>query len=242
MIVLSEDRYVPVSPGFITLQDEDGVYYYIHKTFYEQAVVIEDRYSQNVEALKTLVGGNQEFDCIRKFVQYVPRPMSIMGYFLGMLKEDVSDFRDIVGAMDVIASALNLRRLIQQPESIRQSVVFSLSVTEEYQDRWDLFFQECYPYEQLKTGRAYTAVASATASTSTATSEESYDEYLNEDGSLNQDTYNAYMMERLAAIEAESASEEPEPEPEPVPVQKPSREEGGDGLAAIATAKRRRTL
>lgn len=56
MIVVSEDRYVPINPEYMVLQDVDGFYYYVHRTFYEQAVVMEDRYGESIETLQKLIG------------------------------------------------------------------------------------------------------------------------------------------------------------------------------------------
>lgn len=151
MIVTSVEHYVPVTPGYLTLQDSDGVYYYVHRTFYEQAVILNDRYGKSIDTLQKLVGGDPDYVAIEKFVQYVPAPLNIMGYFLALLQNDIEDFEDIIGAMDTMAEVINLRALIQQPAAIRQQVSFNMEIDNIYRDRWDLFFHQCYEYDWMKT-------------------------------------------------------------------------------------------
>lgn len=150
MIVVTEERYIPTAPGYITLQDADGLYYYVHKTLYEQAVVLKDRYSDSIDTLRELIGGNQDFEAVRLFTQYVPTPVNIMGYFLGLLENDITEFVDVVGALDAMSSAVNLRNLIKQPVAIRQTVTFGMSIQNEYGDMWDNFLRSCYLYDEIK--------------------------------------------------------------------------------------------
>lgn len=264
MIVASMSRYVPVMPGYLVLQDTEELYYYVHKTFFEQAVVIEDRYKDNIETLQKQIGGNPDFIAVRKFTEYAPRPINIMGYFLALLKEDIEDYQDIIGAMDVIGTALNLRNLIKQPASIRQSVSFSVSIKNEYQDSWDLFFQNCYDYDTLKSmlSGGYVAPAPApaprrqTQTTQAPVEEEpAYDDeddedYFNPDGSINMEKYNAYMEAEAKKIDAQLAeeaakkkAEEATKETESAPVKQESTvSDGGSGMGVIANARKRRSI
>lgn len=269
MIVASETRYVPVTPGYLTLQDSEGLYYYVHRTFFEQAVVMQDRYGEDIETLQNQIGGNSGFVAVQKFVDYVPKPINIMGYFLALLQEDIEDFEDIIGAMDVISTALNLRNLIKQPASIRQSVSFSQSIQNEYQDMWDLFFQNCYEYEYLKSmlaGGGARSVEQAPArsrsnqsSYAPATEDDDEDEpveelglsYINPDGSIDMEKYNAYMEAEMAKIDEELAENRKDTgdvgstvastAPASTPATSGSTlSDGGDGLGVIAAARQRR--
>lgn len=262
MIVASETRYVPVTPGYLTLQDSEGLYYYVHRTFFEQAVVMNDRYGEDIETLRNQIGGNSDFVAVSKFVEYVPKPINIMGYFLALLEDDIEDFEDIIGAMDVISTALNLRKLIKQPASIRQSVSFGMSIQSEYQDSWDLFFQNCYEYDWMKSmlsgGGSRPSESSPVRRSSQQTyapqddAEEEEDvaedlgmSYLNPDGTLNMEKYNEYMEAQMAAIDAEMAEEAANKEElvqaaVSTPVQQSSTSDGGDGMGVLAAAKRRR--
>lgn len=235
MIVVSEDRYVPVSPEYMVLQDVDGFYYYVHRTFYEQSVIMEDRYGGAIETLRKLIGGNSDFEAIEIYKKYVPKPMNIMGYFLALLENDITDFIDIIGAMDTIASAINLRNLIKQPASIRQQVTFGVSVENEYKDIWTLFFNtSCIPYTRLESligGNAY-SIPTGTPSNAMVTTTDT-------NGSEDDDPLMAAYMEALQGFE-EAAETIPEMEAPAQKEDKATNEESG--LSVLENARRRRKL
>lgn len=234
MIVVSEDRYVPINPEYMVLQDVDGFYYYVHRTFYEQAVVMEDRYGESIETLQKLIGGNSDFEAIEIYRKYVPRPLNIMGYFLALLKNDITDFVDAVGAMDTIASAINLRNLIKQPASIRQQVTFGVSVENEYKDIWTLFFKTgCIPYSQLE-GLISGAAYAPTASTSY------YAPASDEDTAEEEDPLLAEYAEALQGF-ADAAESIPEMET-PTNASKADDVNEESGLGVLENARRRRRL
>lgn len=239
MITVSEERYVPVNPGYIVLQDREGLYYYVHRTFYEQAVVMQDRYGESIDTLKKLIGGNSELSCIEVFVESAPVPLSIMGYFLALLSDDVEEYVDIVGALDIIASAINLRNLIKQPEAIRQNVRFSMSVTNEYADGWQLFFGQCYPYNWMRSvldgGRVAPPSAPSVSTMSYSTSSQAYEEEDEDDGwgDLMDD------IEAAAAEETEKANAADTAPVAPTPVQPAPSLDGGSGLNVIRNRRRR---
>lgn len=260
MIVLSEERYLPTMPGIVTLQDSDGVYYYVHKTLYEQAVIIEDRYGESIETLQKLIGGHPEHIAIQKFIQYVPRPVGIMGYFLALLSEDVEDFEDAVGALDAISSAVNLRNLIKQPEAIRQTISFGMSVKNEYRDSWERFFQSCYLFDSVKEALngnfkqpvqvpqptpyygafptpAYTAPAPAPEPEEEEEDDEESDPFA--DFLSKMDDISKSANEKIEASKSGKDAEEVIPESEKAPLEKIPESLGGNGLETIAKARRR---
>lgn len=234
MIVVSEDRYVPINPEYMVLQDADGFYYYVHRTFYEQSVIMEDRYGESTETLQKLIGGNSEFEAIEIYRKYVPRPLNIMGYFLALLQNDITDFVDIVGAMDTIASAINLRNLIKQPASIRQQVSFGMSVENEYKDIWTLFFNtSCIPYAQLEgllSGGSYVSTPVSSGYASTFTTDEAEEE----------DPLEKAYREALEGF-AEAAEAMPEMEA-PNDKKDDTEPDEESGLGVLANARRRRRL
>ena len=256
MIVLSEERYIPTFPGIITLQDSDGVYYYVHKSLFEQAVIIEDRYGESLDTLKKQIGGNPDYVAIQKFVEYVPRPINIMGYFLALLSEDIEDFTDIVGAMDAMSSAVNLRNLIKQPESIRQTIRFGMSIKNEYKDSWDHFIKTCYSYDQVQEALNgnfkqpvqvqvappptpyYGGIPYVTPAPVPEPEVEEEDEEVDPlaDFLSKMDDLGASMEEKL---EAGKEGKEAVPESEKPPLEEIPESLGGNGLAAIAKARRR---
>ena len=256
MIVVSDERYVPTTPGIITLQDADGVYYYVHKTLYEQATILEDRYGESIETLQKLIGGNPENVAIEKFVKYVPRPVSIMGYFLALLTDDIDDFEDAVGALDAMSSAINLRNLIKQPEAIRQTIRFGMSIRNEYRDSWEHFLQTCYSYDEVKAAMSGSSSRSVDVRPQPATTyyaptpaqavipdPEPEDEELDEDDPVAKALAALDSIKNTADTkfaEGDNKDENaPIPESEKAPIEKIPESLGGNGLETIAKARRR---
>ena len=250
MIVVSDERYVPTTPGVITLQDADGVYYYVHKTLYEQATILEDRYGESIETLQKLIGGNPDFVAIEKFVKYVPRPVSIMGYFLALLTDDIEDFEDAVGALDAMSSAVNLRNLIKQPEAIRQTIRFGMSIRNEYKDSWEHFLQTCYSYEEVKAAMSGSVSRQVEVRQQPATTYYAPEHELEpEEEELDDDDPVAKALAALDALkdkaDAQYSAGDDEnekaslPESEKAPIEKIPDSLGGNGLEAIAKARRR---
>lgn len=238
MIITSEERYVPVTPGYITLQDSDGVYYYIHKTFYEQAVVLQDRYGKSIDTLQKLIGGNPNYVAIEKYLTWVPEPLKIMGHFLALLQEDIEDFTDIIGAMDTMAEVVNLRALIMQPAAIRQQVTFDMSIDNIYRDRWDLFFQQCYEYDWLKAQLNVAVSPRATSAPSSYVSASDSSDSLDSD--MDDADLFAQALQNFGTDLAEDLANIEIPEKKEGAT---SEVEGGSGLSVIAeTKKRRRSL
>lgn len=254
MIVVTEERFVPTAPGYITLQDADGLYYYVHKTLYEQAVILRDRYGDSIDTLRELIGGNQDFEAVRKFVEYVPSPVNIMGYFLGLLENDIEEFIDIVGALDAISSAVNLRNLIKQPLSIRQTVTFGMSIQNEYEDMWDNFLRSCYLYVDIKDamrGNFNQPAQSTSTVVQNAQQVEDVPEEPEYEGS-DEDIFSQVTEDALAQFDAMvgdldamiAAAEDKDKEQEKEDKYKAPLEEipaslGGNGLETIARARRR---
>lgn len=225
MLTISETRYVPVKPNYIVLQDADGYFYYINRTLYDEAIVLTDRYGQSISTLIKLIGGNSDFQCVESFVIRAPKSISILGYFLALLSEDIEDdYTDVVGALDLITSNLDPRTFIKQPAEIRQSVNFGMSIRNEYMDSWEMFFDSCYEYEWmssvLREARTGGYVKPATRSYSNDAEDE-------------EDTGDVWA-DLMADFEKEDAEAEVKEEP----VAAPSTD-GGNGLDIIRKRRAR---
>lgn len=239
MLTISETRYVPVKPNYIVLQDADGYFYYINRTLYDEAIVLTDRYGQSISTLIKLIGGNSDFQCVESFVIRAPKSISILGYFLALLSEDIEDdYTDVVGALDLITSNLDPRTFIKQPAEIRQSVNFGMSIRNEYMDSWEMFFDSCYAYEWmssvLRKARAGDYVKPATRSYS--------NNAIEEDAEDEEDTGDVWA-DLMADFEKEDAEADaklktPEVKEEPAPVAAPSTD-GGNGLDIIRKRRAR---
>lgn len=238
MLTISETRYVPVKPNYIVLQDADGYFYYINRTLYDEAIVLTDRYGQSISTLIKLIGGNSDFQCVESFVVRAPKSISILGYFLALLSEDIEDdYTDVVGALDLITSNLDPRTFIKQPAEIRQSVNFGMSIRNEYMDSWEMFFDSCYEYEWmsnvLREARTGGYVKPAIRSYTNNDVEEEEDE--GDAGDVWADLMADFEKEDA---EADAKLKTPEVKEEPVPVAAPSTD-GGNGLDIIRKRRAR---
>ena len=239
MLTISETRYVPVKPNYIVLQDADGYFYYINRTLYDEAIVLTDRYGQSISTLIKLIGGNSDFQCVESFVIRAPKSISILGYFLALLSEDIEDdYTDVVGALDLITSNLDPRTFIKQPAEIRQSVNFGMSIRNEYMDSWEMFFDSCYEYEWmsnvLREARTGGYVKPATRSYSNSAIEEDVED--EEDAG---DVWADLMADfEKEDAEADAKLKTPEVKEEPAPVAAPSTD-GGNGLDIIRKRRAR---
>lgn len=149
MLVVSEKRLVPVHINTIVLQGDDGMYYYMHRDFYDQMVVLTDTYvhGDKVDVLTQKLFGKdfKEFPTnVQEFYDRVPWPVKMAAPFLMLVNkvEQLTEFVDLVGAVSVMSMSLNMRMMTKLPKEVLAAVTFSLHVREEYQPTWDRFFQE----------------------------------------------------------------------------------------------------
>ena len=64
-----------------------------------------------------------------------------------LVKEELTDFVEMIGAIHVMSGPLSLRGMLKIPYELRNmNPAFSLSIKEEYQLAWDRFFQNTMPY------------------------------------------------------------------------------------------------
>ena len=240
MLTISETRYVPVKPNYIVLQDADGYFYYINRTLYDEAIVLTDRYGQSLSTLIKLIGGNSDFQCIETFVDRAPKSISILGYFLALLSEDIEDdYYDVVGALDLITSNLDPRTFIKQPAEIRQSVNFGMSIRNEYTDSWEMFFDNCYEYEWMSgvLREARTGGGSYVKPVARTYNVNDVDEPDEEEEP--EDVWADLMADfEKEDAEADAKLKTPEVKEEPAPVTTPATD-GGNGLDIIRKRRAR---
>lgn len=154
MLIFSTERYLPGQVNMLVIKDSEDNYYYIHRSLYDMAVIIEDRYSAHPADLVEALTGDANTtvsDVIMNFVEEVPQPINILGYYLLLIQADISDFdiKDCCGALHVMSGVFSFREFLKVPKELRRNVRFSLSIREEYELGWDRFFQEAIPYDGL---------------------------------------------------------------------------------------------
>lgn len=176
MLFCSESRLIPTNVNLMTLEKQD-MYFYVHRSLYDQAVILNDKYKGKEEELLRLLDKDlsEVPQCISYFRLVVPEPLSILGNFLTLIDnyEQLNVEIDVLcGVIHQMSGALNFRNLIMVPKELRASVAFSLSLQEEYLLSWNRFFQESIPYDEsvLLSGRGVST--SVSAKTEIHTSEE----------------------------------------------------------------------
>lgn len=148
MLIYSEDRLVPTDVNMMVIRGKHNVgFFYIHRSLYDQAVIINDIYEEEPKLLiKALTGKEESRADVDKFLEEVPVPLNIFGPYLLLITEEIEELEDMIGAIHVMSGPLNLRKMLKIPFEMRNTPTFSLSIKEEYQVAWDRFFQTTMPY------------------------------------------------------------------------------------------------
>lgn len=151
MLIYSENRLVPTDINMMVIKaKDDSGYFYIHRALYDQAVIINDIYGENPDQLiLALTGSEESRPDVDYFIENAPAPINILGPFLLLVKSELEEFVDMVGAIHVMSGPIHLRNMLKVPFEMRNTVPqFSLSIKEEYQLAWDRFFQNALPYSE----------------------------------------------------------------------------------------------
>lgn len=149
MIIYSEERCVPTDINMMVIRGEKNHgYFYVHRLLYDQAVILYDSYSDDIDYMvSNIIGTTDMRDDVAFFLDNVPVPLNIFGPFLLLVKEPLTKLEDMVGAIHVMSMMINFRAMFLVPEEIRnRAPKFSLSIKEEYELAWDRFFQNAIPY------------------------------------------------------------------------------------------------
>ena len=148
MIIYSENRYVPTDVNMMVIRGKDNEgFLYMHRSLYDQAVIIHDIYSEDFTQLAVALTGKPDMrDDVVMFMDKAPVPVNALGPFLLLIENELESFEDMVGALHVMSGPVNLRKMLKVPFDMRNTPSFSLSIKEEYQLAWDRFFQNAIPY------------------------------------------------------------------------------------------------
>lgn len=146
----SEQRLVPAQPNVMTLKCPNGGYVYAGKDLYEQAVILNSKYWNDLDGLAKLIGPvrhQPEIDALRAAM---PEPISILAGFLAILEDDVKfdgTLEELVGCIHVIGSTINFAKFITVHPDIRATVSFSDHIRREYELPWEKFTNDAIPYD-----------------------------------------------------------------------------------------------
>lgn len=148
MLIYSEDRLVPTDVNMMVIRGKNNIgFFYIHRSLYDQAVIVNDIYEEDpVQLIKAITGKEESRADVEKFMAEVPQPLNIFGPYLLLIKDELEELEDMIGAIHVMSGPLHLRKMLKIPADMRNTPTFSLSIKEEYQVAWDRFFQTTMPY------------------------------------------------------------------------------------------------
>lgn len=167
MLVVSNERLVPLTLNTTVLQDEEGTFYYLNRDLYDQAVILWDvaEYGDQLDVLKSALSMDGPLPpAAQNFYDKAPAPIKVLALFLPLVKgvDDFDNFDDIVGALSVMSMTINFRRMPKVPKEIRAALTFSASIKEEYRPSWDRFFLETPTYDAISTAEPKTVRTSST--------------------------------------------------------------------------------
>lgn len=149
MLIHSTERFVPTDVNMLVIEGEDTGYFYIHRSLYDQAVILDDIYGETPELLiKAITGSEESRGDVDWFLANIPKPLNIFGPFLLLVTKEIEEADDAVGAIHVMSGPINLRRMIKVPIEMRNTPTFSMSIREEYKLAWNRFFQTALPYSE----------------------------------------------------------------------------------------------
>lgn len=150
MIIYSNTRYVPTDVNMMVIRDLDNTgFFYMHRSLYDQAVIIQDIYGEDMtQLILALTGKEKSREDVDLFSANTPTPISALAPFLLLVEKQLDSFEDMVGALHVMSGPINLRKLLKVPFDMRNTPTFSMSIREEYQLAWDRFFQNAIPYSE----------------------------------------------------------------------------------------------
>lgn len=169
MLIYSEQRLVPTDVNMMVIAGMNG-FFYVHRALYDQAVILDDIYSEEHELLiKAITNSTESRADVDRFFTEVPRPLNIFAPFLLLVKEEIEDIVDMIGAIHAMSGPINLRKMLKVPFDMRNTPSFSLSIRDEYQLAWDRFFMNTMPYGQEIQSYAPTSNSAPMNGTNTVT-------------------------------------------------------------------------
>ena len=253
MLIYSEQRLVPTDVNMMVIRSKDNVgYFYIHRALYDQAVIINDIYGEDpVLLIKAITNKEESRPDVDYFLEKAPVPINILGPFLLLVKQELTDFVDMVGAIHVMSGPLSLRGMLKIPYEMRNlQPSFSLSIKEEYQLAWDRFFQNTMPYTtdmfHMPTATPMNGVQTTTIDNPTPSAEEQeptgYEDYGIDASALDFLFGDDDPFAELDEEDSESKDDDvdsgtpvivPEPEPEPEPESEPEPEPAPKALTGV---------
>ena len=107
MLIFSEEHYVPTDINMMVLKGRnDEGYFYIHRMLYDQAVILNDIYGDDPKNLIMAITNKTDSRAdVDYFLEHAPVPINIFGPYLLLVKEEITDFIDMIGAIHVMSTS-----------------------------------------------------------------------------------------------------------------------------------------
>ena len=224
LIVCSDKYLLPVVGGVITLQVDDSLMIYVHRSLYDVAVVLKDRY-ETKDRLIEAIGFVNNMDAINMFYKECPDPINILAPFLSYINptlETEFTFEFCVGALHTLHRTLDMRGSLKVEPQLRRSVRITVRPEDDYLLQWGVLLREWFDYDEIST-----LIHSEVSSPPPPPLPESDDMIIFED-----DDDDSEMMELLDSLSSkvknkdkDKVKPESKPEPKSEPKQKEELEE-----------------
>lgn len=152
MLIFSEERYLPVKSGIITLDCPKGGYIYAGLKAYNSGVILsQSREYDSKEKLLALAKPKNVFrrKSIDDLYDLLPNPLKPLAYLLYLAEEEYKEFSEQVGALNIILQFVYPTYWFATPKEQRMDVSFGSSIKAEYEYDRRVFFDNCIKYDDI---------------------------------------------------------------------------------------------
>ena len=149
MLIYSKDYLLPLGGNIITLFGENSDYYYVHRSLYDLAVILNEKYS--IEELTENLGFTSFTTIMEEFSNTVPEPLQILSSYLGFVKIEEETITNYCGAIHCLNKLVDLRSLLNVLPEIRKTVKFTLNPNNDFLLQWSIIKQEWLEYNKFVT-------------------------------------------------------------------------------------------
>lgn len=145
MIYFSDKPIKYWQPNLIMLDLEDDLgHVYVSRNTYDQAVIISDRFSHDVELVSQKLGvGRGQEDIASYMTAILPRPLNILSPFYNLIDSSVrideEDMKQAIGVLSYISMSIDFNMMLKVPFEVRSNLVFTKSILIDYQGHFEDF-------------------------------------------------------------------------------------------------------
>lgn len=148
----NDKRLIPAKPNVLCLRTPTDGYVYVSTDTYDQAVILNEKYWNDIEGLTKLIGSDRHATEVEQLRAVLPEPVNILSGFLSIIEDNVTfdgSIEELVGCLHVISASINFHKFIKVNPAIRADVTFSDHIRREYELQWEQFINESVPYSMI---------------------------------------------------------------------------------------------